>query len=163
MSRVGGINVQTEHVARKVAGYCAAALLLGWLCGCGGGSEPYVVPLTAAENQLKFIAMAYNDCHSREGHGPKDAEELKKYLKEFGNPDELLVSANDKQPFVIIWGKNPAGGPTDYKGMFPILAYESKGSGGARAVTDVRGRPMTVPDEDFPKLKFVGGHVPAIN
>jgi hypothetical protein len=45
--------------------------------------------------------------------------------------------------------------------MFPIIAYERKGAGGQRAVTDIRGRPITVPDEDFPKLTFVGGHKPS--
>jgi hypothetical protein len=62
---------------------------------------------------------------------------------------------------VVVWGANPGGGPTDYKGMFPIIAYERKGTDGRRAVTDVRGRPLTVPAEDFPKLKFVGHHQPA--
>jgi len=140
-----------------------AAVLLAALSGCGFSGDPHVVPLTTAENSLTKIAMAYSDAHGQLGHGPKDVEELKPFLKTFGNPDELLVSPNDGQPYVIIWGKNPAGGPTDYKGLFPILAYESKGAGGYRAVTDVRGRPMTVPAADFPKLKFLGGHTPATN
>jgi hypothetical protein len=53
------------------------------------------------------------------------------------------------------------GGPTEYKQMFPILAYEHEGTRGKRALTDIRGRPMTVSEEDFPKLTFVGGHKPS--
>lgn len=137
-------------------------LLLAGLSGCGTG--PHVVPLSKAEQALTFVALAYGEAHSRLGHGPKDAEELKPFLKEFGNPDELLVSPNDGQPFVVVWGVNPTrGGPTEYKQMFPILAYEQKGTSGKRALTDIRGRPMTVPEKDFPKLTFVGGHKPSLN
>jgi hypothetical protein len=129
----------------------------------GCGPKAHVVPFSPAEHNLKHIAMAYNDANSQLNRPPKNAEELKRFLKEFGNPDELLVSPNDGQPFVIIWGVNPGGGPTEYKQMFPILAYERQGKSGHRAVTDVRGRPMNVPVEDFPKLTFAGGHKPSLN
>jgi hypothetical protein len=135
-------------------------VLLAAVSGCG--SDTNVVPLTKAEKDLSSIAMAFMDAHGRLGHGPKNAEELKPFLKDFGNPDELLVSPNDGQPYVVVWGANPTqGGPTDYQGMWPIIAYESKGAGGRRAVTDIRGRPLTVPEADFPKLKFAGGHKPS--
>jgi len=136
------------------------ALVFG-LAGCGTG--PNVIPLSKAEKALTNIALAYGEAHARLGHGPKNAEELKPFLKEFGNPDELLVSPNDGEPFVVIWGANPRGGPTEYKQMFPILAYENKGRGGKRALTDIRGRPLTIPSEDFSKLTFVGGYKPAAN
>jgi hypothetical protein len=137
-------------------------VVLAGLTGCGSG--PHVVPLTRAEKNLSSIAMAYADAHSRLGRPPKNADELKPFLKEFGNPEELLVSPNDHQPFVVVWGVDPTrGGPTDYRGMWPILAYERKGTGGQRAITDIRGRPLTVPAEDFAKLKFVGRHRPSPN
>ncbi len=135
-------------------------VLAASLSGCG--SSTHVVPLTPAEKALTNVALAYMDAHAELGHGPKNADDLKPFLKRFGNPAELLVSPNDGEPFVVIWGVNPTGGPTEYKGMFPILAYERKGSGGKRAVTDVRGRPMTIPAEDFNKLKFVGRHRPDV-
>jgi hypothetical protein len=120
--------------------------------------------MTKAEQALTFVALAYSEAFSRLGRGPKDAEELKPFLKEFGNPDELLISPNDGQPYVIVWGANPTrGGPTEYQQMFPILAYESAGTGGKRALTDIRGRPLTVPNEDFSKLTFVAGHKPSVN
>jgi hypothetical protein len=150
--------MHTEASARKLFG--GPLLLLLVLTGCRRG--PDVVAFSEAEKNLTKVAMAYSDAHGRLGHGPKNAEELKPFLKPFGDPEELLVSPNDGQPFVVVWGANPTGGgPTPYKGMFPILAYEKEGKGGRRAVTDVRGRPMTVPDEDFSKLTFVRGHKPA--
>jgi hypothetical protein len=141
--------------------YRGLLLVLAGLAGCGSGED--VVALSDAEQALTYIALAYGDAHSQLGRGPKNAEELKPFLKPFGNPDELLVSPNDGQPYVIAWGANPGGGPTEYKQMFPILAYERKGSRGRRALTDVRGRPMTVPEEDFSKLTFAGGHKPSEN
>lgn len=135
-------------------------MLLAGLAGCG--SSVHVVPLTKAEKALSSILMAYKEAHTKLGRAPKNADDLKPFLKEFGNPDELLVSPNDGQPFVVVWGADPTrGGPIDYKGMWQIIAYEQKGAGGRRAVTDIRGRPMTVPEEDFQKLTFVGRHRPA--
>jgi hypothetical protein len=134
--------------------------LLTILGGCG--AETDVVKFSNAEQELTYIAMAYGDAHSKLGHGPKSADELKPFLKTFGDPQDLLTSPNDSQPYVVVWGQDPSrGGPTDYKQMFPILAYEATGSGGKRAVTDVRGRPMMVPSDDFSKLTFVGRHRPA--
>jgi hypothetical protein len=135
-------------------------LALEVLTGCG--SSAHVVKLTEAEQTLSNLARAYHDAHEKLGHGPKDAQELKPFLKEYGDPDQLLVSSSDGQPFVVVWGVNPGrGGPTPYQGMWQILAYEQKGKNGVRAVTDVRGRPMTVPAEDFSKLTFAGGHKPS--
>jgi hypothetical protein len=136
-------------------------MLLPGLSACGTSSDPHIVPLTPAEKRLTNIALAYADAEEKLGRPPRDADELKEFLKPFGNPDELLVSPNDGQPFVVIWGKKLAGGPTPYKGLFPILAYEKTGS--SRAVTDIRGRPMTVPEVDFSQLQFLGGHKPAPN
>ena len=136
-------------------------LLLASLVGCFS-KEPKVVPLTGSETNLKNIVLAYMDAHESLHHPPKNAEELKPFLKRFGDPDQLLISPNDGEPYVVIWGADLSrGGPTPYKQMFPIFAYEKKGTGGQRAVTDVRGRPLTVPDEDFPKLTFAAGHKPS--
>ncbi len=140
---------------------CALGLLLTACAGCRPATD--VVALTQAEQELTYIAVAYSEAHSQLGHGPKDAEELKPFLKDFGDPDDLLISPNDEQPYVIVWGANPGGGPTAYQQMFPILAYEQKGARGKRAITDVRGRPLTIPEEDLPKLTFVGRHRPSTN
>jgi hypothetical protein len=140
-----------------------AALVLLSPVGCGS-AEPKVIPLTKSEDNLKFVALAYKDAFTRLGRPPKNEVELKPFLKDFGDPDELLVSPNDGQPYVVVWGVDPnQGGPTQYQGMWPIIAYEQKGTGGKRAVTDIRGRPLTVPDEDFPELTFVGRHKPSTN
>jgi hypothetical protein len=138
----------------------ASLLLVAILGACS--SETDVVRFSNAEQELTFIAMAYGDAHAKLGRSPKDSEELKPFLKTFGDPDDLLTSPNDSQPYVVVWDLDPSrGGPTAYKQMFPILAYEATGSSGQRAVTDVRGRPMMVPQGDFSKLTFAGRHKPA--
>lgn len=139
-------------------------LLLIGLVGCSSGSpQPHVVKLTRSEENLKFIAMAFTDAAETNGKPPKNAEDLTPFLKVFGNPEDLLKSPDDQLPYVIIWGARPTGGPGEYKGLFPILAYEAKGTGGRRAVTDIRGRPMTVPNDEFAKLHFIGRHKPSDN
>jgi hypothetical protein len=150
-----------KRARRREAVGAGAALLVAVLGGCG--AKTHVVPFSQAEKNLGLVAAAYTDAFSRLGHSPKNADELKPFLKTLGNADELLVSPNDGQPFVVVWGvPDPTrGGPTPYKGMFPILAYERAGKHGMRAVTDIRGRPMLVPEADFPKLTFVAGHKPA--
>ena len=152
-----------KHAGRRVT-LRSWPMLLG-LAGCIGCSTgPHVVRLTRSEENLKHIAMAFTDAYEQNGdRAPKNVEELTPFLKPFGNPEEMLVSPNDRLPYVIVWGARPTGGPTDYKGMFPILAYEAKGAGSQRAVTDIRGRPMTVPNEDFAKLTFIGRHKPSDN
>jgi hypothetical protein len=155
MRREGNARVTGSFIRRLWLGSLFVLVVIG-------GCRPTIdeVSLTPAEKSLTYIALAYGDAHSELGRGPKDADELKPFLKVFGDPDALLVSPNDGQPYVIGWGVDPTrGGPTDYMQMFPILAYEQ--SGGKRAITDIRGRPMTVPAEDMPKLTFVGRHRPS--
>jgi hypothetical protein len=155
----------TRPTRRAVAITTAAVLLTG-LTGCsgcgGGGAQPYVVPLSDSEKRLRDIVLGYMEAHEKLGRGPKGPEELKPHLTQFGNPDELLVSPDDGQPYVIVWGVDPSrGGPTEYQGMWQIIAYEKKGAGGKRAVVDIRGRPLTVPDGEFSQLKFAGRHRPS--
>jgi hypothetical protein len=140
-------------------------LVLGLACLAGCWSATLrVIPLTESEKNLTNIVLAYRDAQPGLKHAPKNAEELKPFLKEYGDPDQMLVSPNDREPYVIVWGADTSrGGPTEYQGMWAIIAYERKGTGGRRAIVDVRGRPLTVPQEDFPKLTFVGGHKPSGN
>lgn len=136
------------------------ALVLIGLAGCG--PSVHQVPMNDAEQRLANIVSAYQDAHGKLGHGPKDADELKPFLKSYGDPEQLLVSPNDGQPFVVIWNADPTrGGPTMYMGMWQILAYEQNGKGGQRAIVDVRTVPRTIPEADFSQLTFVRGHKPA--
>jgi hypothetical protein len=152
-----------REVGRRSLVRVMSILLLAGLTGCFS-SEPYVVPMTDSEKNLTNIVVAYTDALEELHRPPKNAEELKPFLKKYGDPDQLLTSPNDHEPYVVIWGVNPTrGGPTEYQQMWPVLAYERKGSGGKRAIVDIRGHPMLVPEEDMSKLTFAGGHKPPLN
>lgn len=137
-----------------------SALLIAVAAGCG--EKVHVVPQTSCEKSLSTIVLAYMEAQGRLNHPPKSTDELRPFLKELGDPETLLISPNDGEPFVIVWGVDTGrGGPTPYPGLWSVLAYEKKGKGSSRVVTDTRGRSMTIPQEDFSKLTFAKGHKPA--
>src|SRR3954467_3023936 len=122
------------------------ALLLAAAAGCGR-TDPVVTPLPKAEQDLCSIAQAYREAFERTNKAPQSFDELRPYLTSFGNPDDMRVSPNDGQPYVVLWGADPTrGGAGPVKGMWTILAHEQAGTGGKRAVADVRGLAATVTD-----------------
>ena len=138
------------------------ALLIAVAVGCG--EKVHVVPQTSCEKTLTTLVMAYMEANSRLNHPPKNSDELRPFIKEFGDPDTLLVSPNDGEPFVIVWGVDTGGGgPSPYPGLWSVLAYEKKGKGNTRVVADTRGFSRTIPQEDFTKLTFARRHKPEAN
>ncbi len=128
------------------------------IAGCGDRRPRGSLSL-GAEQELTYIALAYGDAHGASAAVPTDADELKPYLKTFGDPDDLLVSPNDGKPYVVVWKANPAVVRLNTWGCFRFSPTSRKGRR-QRAVTDVRGRPMTIPEKDLEKLTFVRGHKP---
>ena len=64
---VKGAIVDVSPSRRTTASWLRLGLplLLAGLTGCGGcGSQPDVIPLTAAEKELTSLVMAYNDATS---------------------------------------------------------------------------------------------------
>jgi hypothetical protein len=137
----------------------AAALLAGatGCSGCGRSSEPVVTPLPKAVQDLGSIAQAYREAFEQRGKAPESFDDLRQYLTSLGgSPDEMRVSPNDGQPYVVMWGADPTrGGPGPVKGMWSIVAHEQTGANGVRAVADARGLAITVTDEEFAKLTFI--------
>jgi hypothetical protein len=79
--------------------------------------------------RLHRIGLAINDATARLGHPPADVGDLWPFLQENGDPDQLIVSPDDGQRYVILWG-------VDVRTVDPeaVLAYERLGSGGMRYV-----------------------------
>ena len=97
-------------------------------CSRAPGTTP------AVEENLRHIASAYDKTTKKSGRLPRSAEELKPALQLFGDPDAILVSPNDGQPFVIHWDVvifQPA--PNGFR---PILAHEAAGVDGKKYVID---------------------------
>src|SRR5262245_36286635 len=59
---------------------------------------------TSVEQNLRHIGMAYDQAFKKGGRPPRSTEELKPALQKFGDPEAILVSPNDGQPFTICWG-----------------------------------------------------------
>src|SRR5262249_37545185 len=96
--------------------------------------------------------MAYHQATKQLGRPPQNAEKLKPFLKQYGDPETILHPPQDGLPYVILWGRNIR--TTTIKTMPPpIIAYEQQGVGGTRYVLTVMGiMPMT--DEEFQKVNL---------
>jgi hypothetical protein len=135
---------------------CLAALAV---VGCG---KPEVKPLDeetmAAVRHFQKIGAAYNRAYQAKRKPPSSANDLKPYLKDAGGGADLLVSPNDGKPVVIVPGVAMDATPADDEQS--IVAYDQTGVNGKRMMVDVRGMVHTVSDQEFAKIKFVGGHKP---
>jgi hypothetical protein len=144
------------------SGKRAGLVLVAVVAGAGspgcGHPEPVVTPLPRAEQDLCSIAQAYREAFEKTNKAPESFDELRPYLASFGNPDDMRVSPNDGQPYVVLWGCDPTrGGGGPVRGMWSIVAHEQAGKDGRRAVADMRGLATTVSDEEFARLTFIGG------
>jgi len=143
-----------------------SAVLLGALVIGSGSSGCSSQPVSAedeATTDLREIARAYEVVIAASNRPPRELEQIKKVLTDLhtdglvtDDPEDVLISPRDGQPYVIIMGA--AAGDENPK---DILAYESKGAGGVRYVLlmshDVRQ--MTV--DEFNQATFATGHEPA--
>jgi hypothetical protein len=150
----------TTRSVGQVSAFAVLAVLLAGLTGCSGcvgSSDPVVTPLPKAVQDLGSIAQAYREAFEQSGKAPESFDDIRKYLASFGNPDDMRVSPNDGQPYVVMWGGDPTrGGGVNPKGLWHIVAHEKVGAGGMRAVADMRGIGGMVTDEEFAQLKFIG-------
>jgi hypothetical protein len=99
------------------------------------------------------VGQAYRDASAALKRGPKGIDELKPYLKKYGDPEQLLVSPNDGQPYHIVWGVTPSR-PSQNAQKQRFLLYEQSGKGGKRYALDFMLRPHHLTDRELEeKLK----------
>lgn len=136
---------------------CRVACLFGLLLAAG--CEAPVADQAAGEvgENLSVLANAYQQATEKNNQPPQSAEDLKPFLPADADPNKLLVSVRDGQPFVIVWGADPRTG-MDLKPM--VIGYEKNGKGGTRMVYTAMGV-MTMADADFAEANFPPGHKPA--
>lgn len=139
-----------------VAGFAALAT---FALGCATQTPAtFDAKTVEATGQLKKVGTAYNKAYQSLRRSPT-AEEIKPYLKQYGDPDALLISPRDGKPLVLVPGFVQDTEQTG--GEQPIIVYEQSGADGKRMTVDSRGTIVFFTDSEFAKLKFVGGHQPA--
>jgi hypothetical protein len=127
-------------------------LLLACLALAGCSRGPAAVKAEDMAH-LGRIQQAYDEATDKLGRPPANAEELKPFLRPRGDPEALLRSPRDGQPYVIQWGVNYRRLRTTAMPP-PILVHEQTGVDGKRHVLTTLGvRPMT--DEEFARATFV--------
>jgi hypothetical protein len=140
-------------------------LVLGLLCswavlaGCSSSSPTTVLArLDPTQEKLIKIKLAYSHFLSEKGTPPRSAEDLRPLLASGGdNPDDILRSSRDAQPFVICWGVD-INAKLPWAKTVPVLAYEKEGVGGSRYVlTAVRSIGL-MSEQEFREASFPPGH-----
>jgi hypothetical protein len=104
--------------------------------------------LSKEEQAIVNVALAYQDASNALQRGPASEQELKPYLKKYGDPDQLLVSPNDGQHYQFTWGIIPAR-PTKNAVGKRFLVYEKTGKDGKRYAVDLMLKVYHLNDSEF--------------
>jgi hypothetical protein len=106
---------------------------------------------------LRKVAAAYTRAVVRTGRPPSGPAELKPHLAPGDDPDRLLISPRDGQPYVIFWGVDSRPGKG---GKTPlVIGHEKKGKGGVRFVFLDMGV-VSMTDAAFAQANFPEGRGP---
>jgi hypothetical protein len=132
-----------SQLLRAAVAICLALLALS---GCSSPKQPG--ELSQEEKAIVLVGRAYRDASTALKRGPASAEELKPFLKKYGDPDQLLVSPNDGQPYHIVWGLIPSRPAKSFQTQ-PFLAYEKTGKDGKRYALDCMLRVHHLSDQEF--------------
>jgi hypothetical protein len=128
-------------------------VLFCWAFGCGS-PPPKEVPTIPAQANLRSLALGYANATTRLKHPPKNVEDLKPYLKDLGDPAELLKSPTDGTELAIGWGTDIM---KQKDGQFVIWAYD-KSTHGENKRWVIRGRfPAELTEEQVQNSVFATG------
>jgi hypothetical protein len=141
--------------AQAALGWFVCVCLVG-TAGCGGAKVAKEPPPGSVEANLEAICNAYNKACRELRRSPKNLEEFKPYLKGYGDPEQLLVSPNDGQQFVIVYGASPFVEPTPANPQ--IIAYEKVGKDGKRLSIEPRGDIRKYTEDELARIRFPSGH-----
>jgi len=135
----------SQTMTRTASSLGLLAILVLGLAGC---SQPRRTEDPETTN-LRRIYQAFRLCDDFKHRGPKDADDLKHWLGELGEPgtpEEFLISRRDGKPFVVLYGTSP-------NAKEGILAYEAEGKEGKRLVLTREGSIQQWSDEEVAAKK----------
>lgn len=86
---------------KKLARALSGLVLVLAIAGCAK-VDPRAYP---DANNLRLIYKAYSEFSEEKGSPPKNLDELNTYFARHGDPQTILRSPADGQPYVILWGR----------------------------------------------------------
>jgi hypothetical protein len=129
---------------RVVLAGCLAALLV---ISCSSPKLPPPEP-SKEEQAIEYVAQAYREAATALQRGPANEQEIKPYLKQYGDPDKLLISPSDGERYQFVWGVVP-GRPSKSLIGKRYLIYEKTGKDGKRYAVDMLLHAQYVSDSEF--------------
>lgn len=132
-------------------GMVCFALAIGGFLGCSTQTTEH----KPVSQHLKKIGLAYIKATEKNNRAPANLKDLLPFLKDEGDPDELLKSPGDGEPFVIFWDVDHRAYAIEAKPL-PVLVHEKTGSGGKRWVLRVN-RSLHLTNEELQKEPFPPG------
>jgi hypothetical protein len=139
---------------RTCAGLILACALL--VSGCGTPTDAKLNEVLPSDTNLATIGRLYSQAQQQLGRPPGNAADLKPFIATQGELDALLVSPNDHEPYVIVWGTNLLSTPNPSI----VVAYEQTGAKGLRHVLTPTGTRI-MDEAELAKAEFPAGHKPA--
>jgi hypothetical protein len=136
------------HRVRIIRAGCLAVILV---IGCSSAKPSHEEP-TKEEQAILNVGQAYRDAANALRRAPNSEQEIKPYLKQYGDPDQLLVSPNDGQHYQFSWGITP-GKPSREALARPYIVYEKSGKDGKRCAVDIMLKVRHLSDSEFEKFQ----------
>jgi hypothetical protein len=149
--------MRNDRGARDVVVPLACLWGLLAVSGCSGHVK-HEERDTSQENLTK-IYQAYSMAVQTTKRPPQSEEDMRALLKQGGgDPDVLLRSPRDGQPYVIIWGvRLDALDIASTEESPVVLAHEQTGVSGKRYVLRVEGSNELLTEDQFAKARFPKG------
>lgn len=135
-------------------GMVCFALGAAGLVGCSSQTVEH----PPVHQNLKKIGIAYIQATEKLNRAPANLKDLMPFLKDQGDPDQLLKSPGDGENFVIVWNVDHRAYASKGE-QLPVIVYEKTGSDGMRYVLRVN-RTLRLTNEEFQKAPFPQGHKP---
>jgi hypothetical protein len=143
---------------RRCLCFPVAVALFGVLSAPGCSSKPTQIEENTAAPRLRKIMQAY-DIAIYKGKIPQNADDLKPFLLELApndNPEEILRSPNDNEPYEVVWGTNL----DRIEERNVVVAYEKTGVNGVRYVITNERIVKTMTDDEFRQANIARGKKP---
>ena len=145
----------------RVGACLRMALPLALVGGIGCTPSQVVVQaqLDPSHENLMRIGSAYSRFNTKYRKAPANVADLLPFLKEFGNPEQLLRSPKDGEPYIICW-RVDLQVPQPWVQSTGVLAYEKHGAAGKHYVLTTMRSVVLMTDEELRQASFPPGHRP---